>query len=201
MTAVVVSQTLLWVAFLAMAVTILALARQIGVLHERIAPAGALTLHQSVKPGDPAPRMDLTDIWGRRFAIGATGPRSLLIVFVAPDCPVCKQLLPIVRSAAAAERDWLDVVFASDGPEPEHRAFAERQRLDDHGYILSEQLGRSLGVSKLPYGALIDGGGVVAAMGVLNSREHLDSLFEAKRLNVTSLQDHHARSGHTHRRA
>ncbi|HEY2358367.1 MAG TPA: methylamine dehydrogenase, partial [Phenylobacterium sp.] len=142
MSALYASQILLWVAFLVLAAVVLALARQVGVLHERIAPAGALTLHQSVRSGDPAPRLDLVDLWGRAFAIGAAREHSLLILFVSPDCPVCKRLLPIVKSAAATERGWLDVVFASDGEEAEHRAFAQRLDLDPYGYLLSEALGR-----------------------------------------------------------
>lgn len=187
------SQILLWLAFLAQAVVILALARQVGVLHERIAPAGALTLHQTVRPGDESPRHSLVDLWGRHFEIGLTSGRSQLIMFVSPDCPVCKTLLPVVKSAAAAERNWLDVVFASDGDDGEHRDFAERLDLKRFGYLLSEPLGRSFQVSKLPYGVLIDEQGKIAALGVLNSREHLESLFEAKRHKVASLQDFYAR--------
>lgn len=187
------SQILLWLVFLAQAVAILALARQVGVLHERIAPAGALTLHQTLKAGDEAPRHSVIDFWGRPYEIGGVCARSQLIMFVSPDCPICKSLLPIVKSAAAAERSWLDVVFASDGDEAEHRDFAERYGLKPFGYLLSERLGRSFQVSKLPYGVLIDEAGKVAALGVLNSREHLESLFEAKRHKVASLQDFYAR--------
>ncbi|HEX4848206.1 MAG TPA: methylamine dehydrogenase, partial [Novosphingobium sp.] len=38
------SQVLLWVAVVILGVLVAALARQVGILHERIAPAGALTL-------------------------------------------------------------------------------------------------------------------------------------------------------------
>ena len=40
------SQGLLWGVVIILAITVLALARQIGVLHERIAPVGALALGQ-----------------------------------------------------------------------------------------------------------------------------------------------------------
>jgi hypothetical protein len=40
------SQIMLWIALLILAVVCMALARQIGVLHQRIAPAGALSLRQ-----------------------------------------------------------------------------------------------------------------------------------------------------------
>jgi methylamine dehydrogenase accessory protein MauD len=45
-------------------------------------------------------------------------------------------------------------------------------------------------VSRLPYAVLIDGDGTLRARGLINSREHLESLFEAKRLGVASLQEY-----------
>lgn len=47
-------------------------------------------------------------------------------------------------------------------------------------------------VSRLPFAALLDEAGVLRARGLVNSREHLESLFEAKRLGVASLQDYFA---------
>ncbi|HRX40386.1 MAG TPA: hypothetical protein P5072_13200, partial [Parvularculaceae bacterium] len=49
--------------------------------------------------------------------------------------------------------------------------------------------GRLYGVGKLPYAVLIDESGKVASMGLINSREHLDSLFEAKDRGIASLQE------------
>ena len=45
---------------------------------------------------------------------------------------------------------------------------------------MSEQLGRSYGVAKLPYAVLIDEAGKLSATGLVNTREHLESLFVAK---------------------
>ena len=39
---------------------------------------------------------------------------------------------------------------------------------------------------------LIDEAGILRARGLVNSREHLESLFEAKRLGVSSLQEYFA---------
>jgi methylamine dehydrogenase accessory protein MauD len=46
------------------------------------------------------------------------------------------------------------------------------------------------GVAKLPYAVLIDEHGVVAAQGLVNTREHLESLFEAQRHGVASIQEY-----------
>lgn len=191
--ALLISNILLWLVVIALAVVVFALARQIGVLYERVAPAGALMVNQTLRTGDRAPAMTLQTIDGAAIEIGAaTGAgRSTLLFFVSPDCPVCKTLLPALIAAADVERRWLDIVLASDGSDIDtHRAFIGKYRLGRFPYIVSELLGRNYGVGKLPYGILIDENGVVAAMGIVNSREHLDSLFNAKEQQVASIQEY-----------
>lgn len=188
------SQILLWVAVVVLAVLVAALARQVGILHERIAPAGALSLHQQVKPGDTPTALELATVDGGSVRIG--GPRadrSQLIFWASPDCSVCKTLLPVLRSSATAERSWLDVVLAGDGSAAAYRAMAAEHDLAGLPLVLSEALGRAYGVSKLPYAVLLDESGRVAALGLVNSREHLESLFEAKERGVASIQDYLAR--------
>lgn len=188
------SQILLWIAVIVLATVVAALARQVGILHERIAPAGALTLHQKVNVGDVASPMSLTTIDGQGITIGGKRKaRSQLLFFAAPDCPVCKSLLPVVKSAARAEAGWLDVVLASDGNEPAQRRMIMDQGLAGIPFVLSEALGRAFGVAKLPYAVLIDENGRVASLGLVNSREHLESLFEAKERGVASIQEFLAR--------
>lgn len=188
------SQILLWIAVAVLGVLVAALARQVGVLHERIAPAGALTLHQKVNVGDKAPTMTLDTLEGKQVEIGGKRQRrAQLIFFLSPDCPVCKTLLPVVRSASGAERGWLDVVLASDGDLAAHRRLVMAEGLAGFDYVLSESLGRALGVSKLPYAVLIDEEGNIASLGLVNNREHLESLFEAKERRVASIQEYLAR--------
>jgi methylamine dehydrogenase accessory protein MauD len=111
---------------------------------------------------------------------------------ISPTCPVCKSLLPVVKSSLRSERLWLDIVLASDGNLAEQRAYIQKNALADLTYVLSTDLGMSFQVSRLPYAALVDEQGVLRARGLVNSREHLESLFEAKRLGVSSLQEYFA---------
>lgn len=188
------SQILLWTAVVVQALLIAALARQVGILHERIAPAGALTLHQKVEVGEVASPMTLTTIEGAPIEIGGKREgRSQLLFFASPDCPVCKTLLPVVRSAANAEADWLDIVVAGDGTKAEYQRLRDNHGLDRVPMVLSEAVGRAFGVSKLPYAVLLDENGRVASLGLVNSREHLESLFEAKERGVASIQEFLAR--------
>lgn len=188
------SQILLWTAVILQGLLIAALARQVGILHERIAPAGALTLHQKVEVGEVASPMTVTTIEGAAVEIGGKrNGRSQLLFFASPDCPVCKTLLPVVRSAASAEADWLDVVLAGDGSKAQYQQLRDLHGLERVPLVLSEALGRAFGVSKLPYAVLLDEQGRVASLGLINSREHLESLFEAKERGVASIQDFLAR--------
>jgi methylamine dehydrogenase accessory protein MauD len=173
----------------------LALARQIGVLYERVAPAGALMMNQKLAVGAQAPELSVTALDGAMVQVGATGDQSQLLFFLSPDCPVCNELTPALKSAARAEADWLQVVLASDGEDQDHRRYIERKGLQAFPYVVSELLGKTYGVSKLPYAVLIDEQGVIASMGIINSREHLDSLFEAKERKVASIQDYMSRRG------
>jgi len=189
-----VSQLLLWAAVIVQGVLIAALARQVGILHERIAPAGALTLHQKVEVGEVATPMTVTTIDNVPIEVGGRRDgRSQLLFFASPDCPVCKSLLPVVRSAAKAERDWLDVVLAGDGTKAAYSRLVAEHGLGGMPLVLSEALGRAFGVSKLPYAVLLDEEGRVASLGLVNSREHLESLFVAKEHGVASIQDFLAR--------
>jgi len=186
----VVSNIVLWIGFLAMVVVNLALARQIGVLYERVAPAGALMMNQKLEVGSPAPEMALPDLDDGIVDVGKVEGRSQLVFFLSPDCPVCNELTPALKSAARAESSWLDLVLASDGPEQDHAAYVKRKGLDGFPYVVSQLLGKTYGVSKLPYAVLIDELGNIASMGIINSREHLESLFEAKERKVASIQDY-----------
>ena len=187
--ALVVSNLVLWVTVVALLFVTFALARQIGVLYERVSPMGALMMDTGPSVGANAPVMALTDLAGHAVNIGAPSPRSTLLFFLSPTCPVCKKLLPVIKSAAVSERRWLSIVLASDGDVAEHRAFVERAGLQAFPYVLSQELGLGYHVGKLPYAVLLDERGVVSAKGLVNSREQLESLFTAKELGVASIQE------------
>ncbi len=111
MTPVTVTLVLLWVVVICLSVAVLALARQVGVLHERVAPAGALISGSGPGVGEKSPRIEVHALAGNAITIGAalaTG-KALLMLFVSQTCPICKKLIPIALDFARSER--LDVLF------------------------------------------------------------------------------------------
>lgn len=189
MTALLLSNVALWVVVVVLVLIVLVLARQVGILYERVAPAGALTVDKGPAVGEAAPRFELTGLRGDPVQVGYPGTHGELLFFLSPTCPICKKLLPVLKSVARSEAAWLKVVLASDGEMPEHLEFYRRAKLESFPYVLSTELGMRFQISRLPYAVLIDSQGVVRAKGLVNSREQVESLFTAMEIGVGSAQE------------
>jgi methylamine dehydrogenase accessory protein MauD len=186
-----VSTVLLWLAVGVLALLVLALARQVGVLHERVAPLGALMLDQGPKVGERAPIFEVKDLFGRPTRLGGLRERPLLLLFVSSTCPVCKKILPIALRLAREEN--LDLALIGDEREEGLRRLA--QGLAEVQVLNAPEVGQVYKVGKIPYAVLIDPEGVIRAKGLVNNREHLESLMEAYRLGMASIQDYLRKEG------
>jgi methylamine dehydrogenase accessory protein MauD len=191
-TTLAISNMMLWVLVLVLAAMVFALVRQIGILYERVAPAGALMAGSGLKTGEEIPVFDLETLGGRAIRIGgkSSDGKSTLLFFLSPTCPVCKTLIPILTAMRKSEANWLEIVFASDGEEKEHRQWLQESKLESWPYILSRQLGLTMQVAQLPFAALIDENGILCTRGLVNTREHIESLFEAREQGVASIQEY-----------
>jgi methylamine dehydrogenase accessory protein MauD len=180
-----------WIVIIGMAALIVGLFRQVGLLHERLPSAGALSLSGGARPGDPIASANYELLGGGTIAIGGESAdgRGTLVFFVSPTCPVCKSILPVVLSVARHVSAQTRLVLASDGDAPLQERMVEREGLSAYPLVLSMELGRKFGVGKLPYAVLLDASGHLVSKGLINNREHLESLFEAQRLGVSTLED------------
>jgi len=199
MTALVISEILQWIVLAALAVAGLALARQVGVLHVRVAPAGALDAGKGPAVGDQAPHLHVTTLDGKAMAFGAGhatmtgggehGSKGLqLLMFVSAQCPLCKSLIPVAKSFAAAER--VDLIFVGDDDPAAQHAMIAKHDMAAYPFINSTEVGRAFEVDKLPHAVLLDGGGKILAKGLVNSREHLESLIVSHEMGVAHVQDY-----------
>jgi methylamine dehydrogenase accessory protein MauD len=191
--ALLISYVILWALVIILSLLVFALARQVGVLHERVAPAGAMMPTSGPKVGEMTEAMHLTDLKGHAVAVGGADSEGLatLILFISPTCPVCKSLVPIARSLVSYEGKRMRLVFASDGDKIErHFAYVSDLDLEDYPYVVSLPLGLAYAVSKLPFAVLIGSDGALKSKGLVNSREHLESLVESMDSGVASLQDY-----------
>jgi methylamine dehydrogenase accessory protein MauD len=181
---------LLWIVVIFLSVAVLALARQVGVLHERLTPAGALLSGAGPGVGENAPRLEAHTLAGNAITIGAmlAPGRALLMLFVSHTCPMCKKLIPIAVNFGKIER--LDVLFVGDADITEQRKLIDRFGLEAQRFVNGPEIGMAFRVDKLPYAVLLNDAGVIAAKGLVNSREHFESLIIAKETGFASLQSY-----------
>ena len=171
----------LLVAVLALGAVVLSLARQIGVLHERTAPAGAaLQRARQMQPLD-ANALAVTDLTGTTASLGDfAGGRGLAILFVGPDCPVCKVLLPrfepMLRDLAL-----LPCYAGGAGSHHAQARYAAQHSLDPKRYFTGTELAVALNVVWTPTLVVIDDNGRVALRETLRGSAHLAAV--AKQLN------------------
>jgi methylamine dehydrogenase accessory protein MauD len=189
-TALLIAVVVLWLVVLAMAGVIMALARQVGILHERLAPVGALTIGADPVVGKAAPRVSVRTFSGTQIEVGApvAAGTAQLLLFVAPDCPVCKKIIPLAQAFARRER--LDLLFVGDGELGEQQQLARQFAIDFDRFVSDAHIGMAFRVGKVPYAVLLDPTGVIVAMGLVNSREHLESLVVAHETGYASIQSY-----------
>jgi methylamine dehydrogenase accessory protein MauD len=185
-----VSIWLLWGVVIVLAFTVLALARQIGVLHERVAPAGALVGGSGPGVGEPSPLLEVHALAGNAITVGGrlAAGRALLMLFVSHTCPICKKLIPVAQDFTKTER--LEVLFVGDGDLAEQQRLIAQFGIDAKRFVNSPQIGLTYRVDKLPYAVLLDNEGLISAKGLVNSREHLESLIIAKESGFATLQSY-----------
>jgi len=189
--ALLASNIILWFLVIILSLVVFALARQVGVLHERVAPAGALMPTSGPKVGELTEVATYKDLNGEAFTLGGVSAdrRATLILWISPTCPVCKGLVPTARSMCEDEN--FNLVFASDGDKPEqHQAYVRDLGISGYPYLISQALGLKYAVSKLPFAALIGPDGTLRSKGLVNTREHLESLAESMETGIDTLQDY-----------
>jgi methylamine dehydrogenase accessory protein MauD len=180
---------ILSIAVIALTIMVFAMARQIGILFERISPIGAMINDSGPEVGKPSPRFDLTSLNGGDVKIGYKGEKNTLVFFLSPTCPICNKLLPAIKSIQSSESKSLNVVLASDGESSKHLDFIKKHEITNFPYVLSQPLGTTYRVSRLPFAVVLDSDGIVLAKGLVNTREQLDSLFNSIETGYASIQD------------
>ena len=171
------SYVLLWVLVIVLCVLVVALARQIGTLHLRLGPRGALELDEEGPPlGDAPPARDAQDIDGRQVTIGGPG-RAQLLLFVSPGCMVCGQVLPSLP--AMARTHGLEAIALSEEDEIETRrdlAVHRGVRL-----VAGYEHFSAYAVPGTPFAVILDRLGVVRGKGTVNNLEQLEGLVATAR--------------------
>jgi hypothetical protein len=153
-----------WILLAVLAVVVVALARQIGVLQLRLAPLGALEVDDEGPPlGDvPEARAARTPD-GSSTVVGGPGS-GRLVAFVSDTCPICEQVAPSLPAAARASGLELQVVS-----DPE--------------------LETAYRVPGVPFVVVFDRLGVVRSKGTVNSLEQVEGLVDSARRRAAEAEE------------
>lgn len=179
MTLVVASQVALWVAMIVVMLAVLALGRQIGLLHTRLPALGAREGAGGPPIGELAPAFSTTDLLGRPLSVGGAKHRHTLLMFLSPDCAECADVLPSVKSAAKSEQAWVDVVLISLGSVSETELFLSQNRATSLSAIVAPELAATFAVTTTPFAVALDEAGIIRGKGLTNHMEHVESLINA----------------------
>jgi thiol-disulfide isomerase/thioredoxin len=148
----VASYVMLWIAVLVLGFAVVALLRQVGVLHARLAPMGTHFAGEGPDLDSVAP------------AVGLDYERAVLTVlaFTSPSCTVCRELRPSIDALRRQYRELqVQVVDLDPQTQPVFDAFLVRST---------------------PYVVTVDRTGVVRGRGVANSLEQIEELVRESRL-------------------
>lgn len=184
-----VSYVALWLFMVVIGCIVLALARQIGILHARLGPVGARMINAGPEIGDAAPSIKAIDIAGRSVTLGAQRGKRTLLLFLSPGCPRCGELLPALRTWHHTESNDLEIVLVSQEPDREaNEAFIAQHQLTAIPFVISQDLGVQYHIGIIPYAVLVDRLGRVRAKGLVNNAPHLESLLNAEEIGHPSVQ-------------
>ena len=143
----------LWLLVVVLCIVVIALARQVGTLHLRLGPRGALEIDdEGPALGESLRAIEAVAADGARVALGGVG-RPRLVLFASKTCAICREVSPGLPAAASAGR--LEAIVVHDpGAESAY------------------------GVPGTPFVIVLDDQGVVRAKGTVNNLEQVEGLVD-----------------------
>jgi len=142
-----------WVLLVVLCVVVVALARQVGTLHLRLGPRGALEIDtEGPALGEPVPPVEARGADGGSVVVGGPGVRRL-VLFSSPTCIVCREVAPALPAAARAGRLHPQIVHDPDAE-------------------------RTFEVPGTPFLLVLDELGIVRAKGTVNTLEQVEGLID-----------------------
>ena len=175
------SYVVLWFLVVGLCLVVVGLARQVGTLHLRLGPRGALEIDDEGPPLGEAPvPIDATDTAGSPISIGGPGEAQLLL-FASPTCRSCAEILPSLSLVARAGS--LTPIVVTDADTSGAQTIAA-QRVSAR-VVSSPEAVRIYDVPGTPYAVVLDRRGVVRAKGTVNNLEQMEGLVDTAHRRLT----------------
>lgn len=175
-TALFVSNIVLWLLILLLAFLLLGALRAHSVLSWRLEELEATTPNRvgrtGLKPGQPAPEFTLPKVGGDEASLRDFAGRPLLLVFVQVGCGPCHAIAPELNKLA--RKNDLQVVVINNAEPEIAREWADDVAAEFPVLIQEKwRVSRSFEVYATPFAFLIDAGGVVRSAGIAGSQQYL----------------------------
>ncbi len=176
-----VTYVALWVLFLLMAVVLLGLVRQLGLMQLRLGPESEpLTTREGLQYGTAAPDFEGPDVLdGKRLiSIRSLTGRPTILVFFSRSCSACLDFAPKLAEFHRSFRRNVNVVLVSNSSPQSTIDMAETFKLkmpvvgDENGPISKAYLVRAT-----PFAYRMDAAGIVRRRGIVGSIEDLEDLL------------------------
>ncbi len=185
------SYYVLWTLVVLQVILTLALARLVGQLHRRLPPSGARVIDPGPEIGQLMEDWQGTDVLGNPLGFRFPRERGLFLLYLSPHCSSCDALLPSAKrffKEVASEADGLWVMVV--GSTEVQIDYAHRKGLNSHPVIAEAQLPSAWRLNGAPFGVWVNAAGQVQAKGMVNHREHLESLRHAAIAGHASIQSY-----------
>lgn len=169
-----VSYGLLWLLVVMLCVIVVVLDRQIGTLHLRLGPRGALEIDSEGPPlGETPPALEATGLDGHPVTIGGS---AQLLLFVSAGCLVCEEVLPSLETVAHSHGLTPLVIADADSEDREVRAHVATRT--SAPVTASSEAMRVYAVPGTPYVVALDELGAIRAKATVNNMEQFEGLVE-----------------------
>lgn len=165
------------------AVATIALTHQVGVLHVRLAPLGAMQ-----GEGGPAPGEGLSLLHPVWDDLKSKNLERIIVGFVSPSCRLCGPLLPTFNHLYRRRLQKGEaLVLVTESNEERTAEYARTQRVEVPMLSVGDAL-RMNRITGVPFIAITDGAGFLLTSGVANSGEQLEWLIAQSRSSRTSTE-------------
>jgi methylamine dehydrogenase accessory protein MauD len=181
------SYVVLWALVIVLCIVVVALARQIGTLHLRLGPRGALEIDNEGPPlGEAPPPLEVSTVDGSTVTLGGPGQEQLLM-FVTPSCLICNEVLPAVRAVSSIGRFKPYVITDATTHEAQDSL---RPKVGETPIVADPNVPSAYTVPGTPYVVIVDASGVVQAKGTVNNLEQVEGLIDTalKRIDLRTVE-------------
>jgi methylamine dehydrogenase accessory protein MauD len=166
----------LWALLGVVSLSVVALARQVGLLHLRVRPLGPGPVEEGPALGSIVSLPPLTTFRQKVAPILVPG-RIGVVLFASPTCGLCKNVLTGASRLQRVDGD-LQVTVAVDAEGNEAMKYLEKYGFDDG--VAASELGM-LDSGNRPYAVAVNDDGMVLSAGAVNTLDQLEGLADLAR--------------------